>query len=462
MSNKINQEIIVNHLKHYGFVFPNSEIYNGLANAWDFGPLGVNLKNNIKKLWWSNFVKKASNIYGFDSNILMNPDVWKASGHLNNFSDPLLDCKECHSRFRADKLIEVSIKDDNVQINENTSNDQIQLILNKYNIKCPVCNSQKWTDVRQFNLMFKTFQGVIENNSSTIYLRPETAQGIFINFKNVQRTMRAKIPFGIAQIGKSFRNEITPGNFIFRTREFEQMELELFSKEDNALTIFDQYLDKIKDFLINKCNINQNNITFYEHKKEELSHYSKKTIDVLYNFPHGWSELWGIAHRGKYDLTVHMNHSKKDLTYFDDLNQQKYVPDVIEPSVGVERLLYAICCDVYCEQQIDKDESRIVMKFPYQLSPYKICILPLTNKQKSLAIDIYNKLLSYDLDITFDSSGSIGKRYRRQDAIGTPYCITVDFGTEINNSVTIRDRDSMKQEIIKIDEILSYINKHVK
>ncbi|MBU3831054.1 MAG: glycine--tRNA ligase [Candidatus Ureaplasma intestinipullorum] len=459
MNKKITQDTIVNHLKTWGFVFQNSEIYNGLANAWDYGPLGVNLKNNIKKLWWDHFVQDTENVYGFDSGILMNQNVWKASGHLANFSDPLIDCKNCQSRFRADKLIESANINEDIVISESTPNDVVQNILNKHNIKCPVCNEQKWTDIRKFNLMFKTYQGVIEDESSVIYLRPETAQGIFVNFKNVQRTMRAKLPFGIGQIGKSFRNEITPGNFIFRTREFEQMELEMFCHENDAMQIFEQYLEKVEIFLIEKCGINYNNFKLKEHDKEELSHYSKRTVDIIYDFPHGYSELWGIAHRGKYDLTVHMEHSKKDLTYLDEKNNEKIIPEIIEPSVGVERLLYAICCDSYHEEIVN-DETRVVLKFPYDIAPYKLCILPLTNKQKEFAKLIYKEILKHNISATYDSSGSIGKRYRRQDAIGTPFCITVDFDSDKNRTVSVRYRDSMKQEVIKIEEIINYIKNH--
>ncbi len=457
MNKKLSQEIIANHLKTWGFIFQNSEIYNGLANSWDYGPLGAYLKNNIKRLWWDNFIQKTANIYGFDSGILMNQNVWKASGHLDNFSDPLIDCKNCHSRYRADKLIENSNL--NLNVNESTPNEELEKIINKNNIVCPVCNEKKWTNIRKFNLMFKTHQGPIENEKNTIYLRPETAQGIFINFKNVQRTMRAKLPFGIGQIGKSFRNEITPGNFIFRTYEFEQMEIEIFCEENQVDQIFNEYLEKVKSFLSNECGLNANNIQIKEHSKEELSHYSKRTVDIIYNFPHGYSELWGIAHRGNYDLKVHMDYSKKDLSYLDESNNQKIIPNVIEPSVGVERLLYAICCDSYWEENVN-DESRVVMKFPYEIAPYKLCILPLTNKQKEYAQMIYNEILKHNISVTFDTTGSIGKRYRRQDAIGTPFCITVDYDSIPKGTVSVRYRDSMKQEIIKISEILNYIKTH--
>ena len=445
------QDAIVNHLKNYGFVFSNSEIYNGLANAWDYGPLGVNLKNNIKKLWWREFVTKDPDVVGLDSAILMNPMVWKASGHLANFSDPLIDCKNCKTRYRADKLIEDAGVPETVS--ESTSNEEIKAIMEKYHVVCPNCQAFDWTDVRHFNLMFKTFQGVVEDASSTLYLRPETAQGIFVNFKNVQRTMRLKVPFGIGQIGKSFRNEITPGNFIFRTREFEQMELEFFTNEQQAYEDFDRLLNKIDNFLTNICGINPAALKQKEHAKEELSHYSKKTVDYIYDFPHGFSELWGIAYRTDYDLKTHMEYSKKDLSYLDPTNNTKFIPHVVEPSVGVERLLYAICCNAYDEEQISEDDTRVVMHLPYSLAPYKVCVLPLVNKLKEPAQDIFLKLIDLGIDCTFDTSGSIGKRYRRQDAIGTPYCLTVDFDTIEKGVVTIRERDSMEQVTIKVEDI---------
>lgn len=451
---KYSQEIVVNHLKNYGFIYPSSEIYNGLSNSWDYGPLGVLIKNNVKKLWWTNFITKDKNLVGLDSMILLNPMVWVASGHLAQFSDPLIDCKECKSRFRADKLIEEF--DSSIAVNEKTTNEEVQKILKDLNLKCPNCQSFAWTDIRNFNLMFKTFQGVVENKSAEIYLRPETAQGIFINFKNVLRTSRMKVPFGIGQIGKSFRNEITPGNFIFRTREFEQMEIEFFCHESEALNWFDNYLNKISKFLTDYCGLSHENIKLKEHSKEELSHYSKRTVDFTYNFPHGWSELWGLAYRTDFDLSTHMQYSKKDLTYLDPATSEKYIPHVVEPSVGVERLMYAIFCDSYAEEELADNESRVVMHLNYDLAPYKVCILPLVNKLKDLANDIFEALLDSGIECTYDASGSIGKRYRRQDAIGTPYCLTVDFDSIENNTVSIRDRDSMKQIVIKIDEIKDF------
>ncbi|MGL4947810.1 MAG: glycine--tRNA ligase [Mycoplasma sp.] len=452
---KYTQLEIVNYLKNYGFVFPNSEIYNGLANAWDFGSVGSLLKKNIKDLWWKRFVTTRPDIVPLDTNIIYNSDVWKASGHISNFSDPLIDCKKCKSRLRADKLIESH--DENIIVNENDSNEVLLDIILKNNIKCPNCQGHEWTEIRKFNLMFKTFQGVVEDSLNTLYLRPETAQGIFINFKNIQRTARTKVPFGIAQIGKAFRNEITPGNFIFRTREFEQMEIEYFIHPDSIETNFNNSITQVKDFLLNDCKINPELIREYEHPKDKLSHYSSKTIDMEFNFPHGWSELCGIAHRGNYDLTVHENLSKKDLKYLDPVTNEKYLPHVIEPSIGVDRLFYAIITSAYEVQQLDEKDSREVLNLPITLCPYKIAILPLTNKLNEEATKIYNKFLEKGISCTFDTSGSIGKRYRRQDAIGTMYCLTVDFDTVEKNTVTIRNRNDMQQITISIDEIERFI-----
>ncbi|MDU7891560.1 MAG: glycine--tRNA ligase [Ureaplasma parvum] len=453
------QEELVNHLKSVGFVFANSEIYNGLANAWDYGPLGVLLKNNLKNLWWKEFVTRQKNIVGLDSAIILNPLVWKASGHLDNFSDPLIDCKNCKTRYRADKLIESFNK--NIHIAENSTNEEFMKVLNDHKIFCPTCKQFNWTDIRHFNLMFKTHQGVIEDPKNIVYLRPETAQGIFVNFKNVQRSMRLHLPFGIAQIGKSFRNEITPGNFIFRTREFEQMEIEFFLKEETAYDVFDKYLNKIQNWLVTCCGLDLNNLRKHEHPREELSHYSKKTIDFEYNFLHGFSELYGIAYRTNYDLSVHMNLSKKDLTYFDEETKQKYIPHVIEPSVGVERLLYAILTEATFIEKLANDEERILMNLKYDLAPYKIAVMPLVNKLKEKAEAVYNKILDLNVSVTFDNSGSIGKRYRRQDAIGTIYCITIDydsFGDEHDPTFTIRERNTMAQKRIKLSELSLYLS----
>ena len=457
---KISQDEIVNHLKTYGFIFNSSEIYNGLANAWDYGPLGVLLKDNIKQLWTKYFVYNQSNVYCLDSAIILNPLVWKASGHLTKFCDPLLDCKNCKKRFRADKLIEA--KAPGLNVSEHLSNEQYQDLLKKYEVKCPNCNEFAWTDIREFNLMYKTYQGVTQDNLSELYLRPETAQGIFINFKNVQRTMRAKVPFGIAQIGKSFRNEITPGNFIFRTREFEQMELEYFVHPNEAPIAFETLVNDAKTFLWNWCKINPDHLNFHEQTKDELAHYASRTIDIQYDFPHGMSELWGIANRTDHDLKQHMAASNEDFNYVDPKTNEKFIPYVIEPSVGVERLMYAICTDVYEVQPLENNDSRAILHFPNWLAPIKLAVLPLVNKLNDHAFEIFNQLLNkINGKISFDTSGSIGKRYRRQDAIGTPFCLTVDFETLDANMVTIRMRDSMEQIKLKIDEVANYINNNI-
>lgn len=448
---KLTQNDIVNFLKQYGFIYPNSEIYNGLSNAWDYGPLGVLLKNNIKSLWWNNFVTCHENIVGIDTNIIYNSDVWKASGHISNFSDPLIDCKECKIRLRADKLIESF--DENIEVNENDSNETLLQIINDNKIICPACKKFNWTPIRKFNLMFKTFQGVTEDSQSTLYLRPETAQGIFINFKNVQRTSRLKIPFGIAQVGKAFRNEITPGNFIFRTREFEQMEIEYFIHPSTVDQNFDSLCLQIYNFMTKKCGLLPDSLKEYNHPKEKLSHYSSKTTDYQFEFPHGWSELCGIAHRGDYDLNVHQNLSGKDLTYQDPISNEKYLPHVIEPSIGVDRLFYAIIVNNFKIEALKDDDTREILTLPINLCPYKIAILPLTNKLNDRAREIYQQFLDKSISCTFDSSGSIGKRYRRQDAIGTMYCLTVDFDTVENNTITIRNRDTMEQETIDLKHI---------
>lgn len=446
---KLTQNDIVNFLKQYGFIYANSEIYNGLSNAWDYGPLGALLKNNIKSIWWKNFVTCQENIVGIDTNIIYNSDVWKASGHISNFSDPLIDCKECKIRLRADKLIESY--DENIEVNENDSNEALMKIIIDNKIACPTCKKFNWTTIRKFNLMFKTFQGVTEDSQNILYLRPETAQGIFINFKNVQRTSRLKIPFGIAQIGKAFRNEITPGNFIFRTREFEQMEIEYFIHPSTVNENFDLLANKTYEFMTNECGLSPASLKEYNHPKEKLSHYSSKTTDYQFDFPHGWSELCGIAHRGDYDLKVHQNLSGKDLTYLDPLTNEKYLPHVIEPSIGVDRLFYAIITNHLKVETIKENDTREVLSLPIKLCPYKIAILPLTNKLNDKAREIFKDLLNRSISCTYDVSGSIGKRYRRQDAIGTMYCMTIDFDTIDNNTVTIRNRDTMEQEIFSLD-----------
>ncbi|MDC4163645.1 glycine--tRNA ligase [Mycoplasma bradburyae] len=455
----LTQEQIVNFLKNYGFVYQSSEIYNGLANSWDYGPLGALLKNNIKQMLLKHFVFSQPDMKLLDSSIILNPEVWKASGHLDNFSDPLVDCKNCKSRYRADKLIE-ELNDESIKITENSEISYLEKILQDKQIKCSKCESSNWTNIRRFNLMFKTFQGVVEDSLNTIYLRPETAQGIFINFKNVVRTQRMKLPFGVAQIGKAFRNEITPGNFIFRTREFEQFEIEYFLDKQIINSKFDQFVDRIEDFLLNKVSIDKSKIRRHDIPKDELAHYSSRTIDFEYNFPHGWSELWGLAHRGNFDLTAHSNQSGKSLEYNNDTDGSKIIPDVIEPSVGIERLLYAIICDKYEVEKLENDDQREVLRLPVELSPYQLAVLPLVNKLKDKAFQLYQDLLSIsdnNLRFDFDSSGSIGKRYRRYDAIGTKYCLTYDFDSLEKEIVTIRERDSMKQITMPISSLKKWI-----
>lgn len=454
MSN--NLEEIVALAKNRGFIFPGSEIYGGLANTWDYGPLGVELKNNIKKAWWKKFIQEQIFNFGLDSSILLNPEVWNASGHLNNFSDPLIDCKNCKTRFRADKLIEDFLIENN--LTENIAGwDNIKLFnfIRENNIKCPECESKNFTEIRNFNLMFKTFMGVTDDNK-IIYLRPETAQGIFINFNNVLRTTRKKLPFGIGQIGKSFRNEITPGNFIFRTREFEQMELEFFCTENEREKWFTYWKNFCFDWLIN-LNLSEKNLRIRDHQKEELSHYSNATSDIEYLFPFGWGELWGIADRGNFDLSQHEKFSHKEIKYFDSQTNQKFIPNCIEPSLGADRVTLAFLCDAYNEENLENNDSRVVLKLHPFLSPIKIAVLPLSKKLSPEAIKIYDLLSKYFV-CDFDETGSIGKRYRRQDEIGTPFCLTYDFDSQTDDCVTIRERDSMNQERIKIDNMLDFLN----
>ena len=449
---------VVNHMKTSGFVYQGSEIYGGLANTWDFGPLGVELKQNIKNAWWKRFIQEDPNNVGIQSAILMNPNVWVASGHVGGFSDPLMDCKECKSRFRADQLIEEATHN---EVSPNGwSNEEMENYIREHEIACPKCGTKNFTDIRQFNLMFKTFQGVLEDAKSTIYLRPETAQGIFVNFKNVQRTMRKKLPFGIGQIGKSFRNEITPGNFIFRTREFEQMELEFFCKPGTDLEWFKTYCNACVQFL-KDLGLDEQNIRLREHAKEELAHYSNGTSDIEYNFadPIGWGELWGIADRTDFDLKAHQTTSKQSLEYFDPETNEKYIPYVIEPSVGVERLLLALMCEAYTVEELERD-TRVVLKLHPYLAPYKVAVLPLSKKLQDKASEVFN-MLSKHFACTYDENQNIGKRYRRQDAIGTPYCVTVDFDTMEDGCVTVRDRDTMEQERIKIEDLKDYIEKRI-
>ena len=453
-NSKKTMEKIVALCKNRGFVFSGSEIYGGLSNTWDYGPLGVEFKNNVKKAWLKKFVQESKYNVGLDSAILMNPQAWVASGHVGGFSDPLMDCKDCKTRHRADNLIENNGGNANGMSFEEMSN-----YIKENNIKCPGCGSSNFTDIRNFNLMFKTFQGVTEDAKNEIYLRPETAQGIFVNFANVQRTTRKKIPFGVAQIGKSFRNEITPGNFTFRTREFEQMELEFFCKPGTDLDWFHYWKDFCKNWLLT-LGIKEENIRLRDHSKEELSHYSNATTDIEFLFPFGWGELWGIADRTDYDLTQHQNCSGKSLEYFDPQTNERYLPYVIEPSLGADRVGLAFLCDAYDEEQIGDNDSRIVLRLHPALSPFKAAILPLSKKLSENAQTVYD-ILSKHFMVEFDESGSIGKRYRRQDEIGTPFCLTYDFDSLEDGCVTIRDRDTMKQERVKIEKLVEYIKEKI-
>ncbi|MDF2524633.1 MAG: glycine--tRNA ligase [Clostridiales bacterium] len=448
-------ERIVALAKNRGFVYPGSDIYGGLANAWDYGPLGVELKNNVKKAWWRKFVQESPYNVGVDCAILMNPQVWVASGHVGGFSDPLIDCKDCKTRHRADKLIEDWNKENDIaQPVDGWTNDQLMQYIKDKGVKCPDCNSSNFTEIRKFNLMFKTFQGVTEDSKAEIFLRPETAQGIFVNFKNVQRSTRKKIPFGIGQIGKSFRNEITPGNFTFRTREFEQMELEFFCEPGKDLEWFEFWKNTCHNWLLN-LGINPENLKLRDHDKEELSHYSNATTDIEFKFPFGWGELWGIADRTDFDLKQHMLHSKDDLSYFDPATNEKYVPYCIEPSLGADRVTLAFLCDAYDEEEVAEGDVRTVLRFHPALAPIKVAVLPLSKKLGDDAYKLYEKLTKKFV-CEYDETGSIGKRYRRQDEIGTPFCITFDFDSLNDESVTIRDRDNMQQVRIKIDELDKY------
>ena len=447
---------IVSLCKSRGFVYPGSEIYGGLANTWDYGPLGVELKNNVKKAWWKKFVTQSPYNVGIDCAILMNPETWVASGHIGGFSDPLMDCKECKARYRADKLIE----DAKGIVVDGWDNDRMFNYIQENDIKCPKCGKLNFTQIRKFNLMFKTFQGVTEDTKAEIYLRPETAQGIFVNFKNVARTSRKKIPFGIAQIGKSFRNEITPGNFTFRTREFEQMELEFFCKPGEDMEWFHYWKDYCKNFLLN-LGIQESNIKLRDHSAQELSFYSNATTDIEFLFPFGWGELWGIADRTDFDLKQHSEHSGDTLDYQDPITNERFIPYCIEPSLGADRVVLAFLCESYDEEQISETESRVVMHLHPALAPIKAAILPLSKKLSENAYKVYEKLIDKFV-CEFDDAGSIGKRYRRQDEIGTPLCITYDFDSETDQSVTIRDRDTMEQIRIPIDEVDSYIEQKIK
>ena len=454
----LTMEKLVNICKQYGFIYSGSEIYGGLANTWDYGPLGAELKNNVKKAWNKRFIQESKYNVGMDSAILMNPKTWEASGHLSTFSDPLIDCKDCKSRYRADKLVEDFTE--GKETGDGWSNEKLVHFINDNKIACPKCGKVNYTDIRQFNLMFKTFQGVTEDSKNTIYLRPETAQGIFVNFMNVQRSMRLKVPFGIGQIGKSFRNEITPGNFTFRTREFEQMELEFFCKPGTELEWFSYWKSFCYDWL-KDLGIKEENIRMRDHSKEELSFYSNATTDFEYKFPFGWGELWGVASRTNYDLSRHMEVSKQSLEYLDPETNEKYIPYVIEPSLGCDRMTLTVLCDAYREETLENGETREVMSFHPFLAPYKVAVLPLMKKFHSeKATEIY-EMLSKKFMATYDEAGNIGKRYRRQDIAGTPFCVTVDEDTLNNNTVTVRNRDTMEQDTVSLEELSDYISKRI-
>lgn len=456
---ELTMEKLVNLCKQYGFIFSGSEIYGGLANTWDYGPLGAELKNNVKKAWLKRFIQESKYNVGMDSAILMNPKTWEASGHLSTFSDPLIDCKACKARFRADKLVEDFTG--GKETGDGWANEKLVAYINENKIVCPKCGKLNYTDIRQFNLMFKTFQGVTEDTKNTIYLRPETAQGIFVNFQNVQRSMRLKLPFGIGQIGKSFRNEITPGNFTFRTREFEQMELEFFCKPGTEIDWFNYWKNYCKTWL-KDLGMKDENLRYRDHEKDELSFYSNATTDFEYKFPFGWGELWGVASRTNYDLTQHQNVSGQSMEYLDPETNEKYIPYVIEPSLGCDRMVLAVLCNAYHAEMLENGEIREVMKLVPALAPYKVAVLPLMKKfHQDKANEVY-EMLSKSFMTMYDESGNIGKRYRRQDVVGTPLCVTIDEDTLNSDTVTVRDRDTMLQETIKISELTNYINEKIK
>lgn len=461
MDRKLTLNEIISITKMRGIVFPGSEIYGGLANSWDYGPLGSLMINNVKSAWIKKFVTESPYNVLINSAILMNTQTWEASGHLANFNDPLIDCKTCKSRYRADKLIEDDFaKNGSDDVADGWSNEMMEEYIAEHGIKCPKCGGSDFTKIRQFNLMFKTFQGVTEESADTLYLRPETCQGIFVNFKNVQRTTRKKLPFGIAQVGKSFRNEITPGNFIFRTREFEQMELEFFCRPEEEMKWFEYWKNYCAEFLYS-IGIKKENVKLRDHEKEQLSHYSNATTDIEYEFPFGRSELWGIADRTDYDLKQHETHSGKDMKYIDPITNEKFFPYCIEPSVGVDRLFFALLCDAYdCETLEDGSERNVMRIHPF-LAPYKAGVLPLTKKQSDKASEIFT-VLSKEFECEYDDSGNIGKRYRRHDEIGTPFCVTIDFETETDGCVTVRERDSMQQVRLPVEEVSEYIKTKVR
>ena len=446
---------ISNLCKNRGFIFPGSEIYDGLANTWDYGPVGVELKNNIKRAWWKKFVQEAPQSFGVDADIFMNSKVWDASGHTASFSDPKMDCKSCKTRHRADNLIEAHAKG---AVNPDLmSNEEMEQYIAEHKVSCPKCGRCDWTNIRNFNLMFSTSRGVTEEGQNLIYLRPETAQGEFVNFLNVQRSMRAKVPFGIAQIGKAFRNEVTPGNFTFRTIEFEQMEHQWFCKAENSLEDYEVYKKKAWDFLLS-IGFKAENLRYHDHDK--LAHYAKAACDIQYNYPIGWQELNGIHHRGDWDLSRHQEYSGKSMLYLDPYTNEKYIPNVVEYSIGADRLTLAVLCEAYHEETIAEGDTRVVMHFHPSIAPYKVAILPLQKNLSEKAQEVYAKLAKHFM-ITYDEAGSIGKRYRRQDEIGTPMCVTIDFDTLEDNTVTIRDRDTMEQIRLSIDELVDYVNKKI-
>ena len=451
---------IVNLCKSRGYIYPGSEIYGGLANSWDYGPLGVEFKNNVKRAWMKKFIQENKYNVGLDAAILMNPETWIASGHVGGFSDPLIDCKECKTRHRADKLIEDWLKENNKEeVVDGWSDEKMVDFIHDNNIKCPDCGASNFTSIRKFNLMFKTFQGVTEDTKSELYLRPETAQGIFVNFKNVLRTTRRKLPMGIGQVGKSFRNEITPGNFLFRIREFEQMELEFFCKPGTDMEWFKYWRAFCKDWLLS-LGMKEESLRLRDHSPEELCFYSKGTTDIEFKFPFGWGELWGIADRTDYDLKQHMEHSKEDFTYLDQETGEKFIPYCVEPSLGCDRVALAFLCNAYDEEEIAEGDVRTVLHLHPALAPYKVAVLPLSKKLSAKAEEIYANL-SKKYMCEYDEAGSIGKRYRREDEIGTPYCITIDFETENDNSVTIRDRDTMEQVRVKIDDLEKWLDEKI-
>ncbi len=450
-----NFDKIVNLCKSRGFIFPGSDIYDGLANTWDYGPVGVELKNNIKRAWWKKFVQEAPNSYGVDADIFMNSRVWDASGHTASFSDPKMDCKSCKTRHRADNLIEAHSKG---TVNADAlSNEEMEQYIAQHKVACPKCGKSEWTNIRNFNLMFSTSRGVTDEGQNLIYLRPETAQGEFVNFLNVQRSMRAKVPFGIAQIGKAFRNEVTPGNFIFRTIEFEQMEHQWFCKADTSMDFYAQFKEKAMKFLLS-IGFKAENLRFHDHDK--LAHYAKAACDIQYKYPIGWEELNGIHHRGDWDLSRHQEFSGKSMLYLDPFTNEKYIPNVIEYSIGADRLTLAVLCEAYEEETLEGGDTRVVMHFHPAIAPYKVAVLPLQKNLSEKANEVF-ALLSKHFMVTYDEAGSIGKRYRRQDEIGTPMCVTIDFDTLENNTVTIRDRDSMEQIRLSIDELVQYVQNKI-